>query len=223
MKRASHGALLLVAAFAAGCRGDDAAAARAATDDDHGTLEAAIDPAAQRVAGRHGEVRFTVERRGEAGARARFWIDGGPEVETEIAGPRRGELLWRGRRLRGGPPLPPADVAALDELRRSPLAAALERIPLDLACRPGAGRLDPALGAALLLPWQMVLGYATADVPAAVRDSAARSTCEYFRPPTRASESRLATAPAIVELGFEQPLPMAAGYVPFELASRASP
>jgi hypothetical protein len=130
-------------------------------------------------------------------------------------GPRRGELSWRGRRLRGGPPLAPADAAALDELARSPLAGALARVPLDLACRPGADELHPALGSALLLPWQMVLAYATVDVPAAVREAAGRSECQHFRGLSEPTAGRV-PSPAVVALSFEAPLPVAAGYFPFD-------
>lgn len=212
-------AFAVLTLLATGCRGDGGAAATsaAAQTTAGGSLVAAVDPGAQRVDGRYGEVRFAVERAGDAGATARFWIEGGIEVVAAIAGPRRGELRWSGHRLRGGPALAPEAAAAVDALARSPLAPALAAVPLDLACRPGAEALDPALGAALLLPWQMVLGYATADVPAAVGRAAASSECEHFPRPLSTPSPGRRPSPTIVALAGEQPLPVAHGYFPFVL------
>lgn len=211
--------LVVLTLLATGCRGDDGAAATSAVarTPAGGSLVAAVDPGAQRVDGRYGEIRFAVERAGDAGATARFWIEGGVEVVAAIEGPRRGELHWSGHRLRGGPALSPEAAATVAALARSPLATALAAIPLDLACRPGADGLDPALGAALLLPWQMVLGYATADVPAAVRSAAASSECEHFSRPLSTPSPGRRPSPTIVALAEEQPLPVAHGYFPFVL------
>jgi hypothetical protein len=232
MRAELSAALLLLAALLPACRNGEAApAAAGAADGADGParppaagaetdLAAEIDPDARRVSGRHGAVRFVAEREGDAGARARYWIEDGPEVTASIEGPRTGELLWRGHHLRGGPPLPPDAAAALDELTHSPLATALAAIPLDLACRPRAEELDPSLGAALLLPWQMVLAYATDDVSAAVRESAGGSKCGHFRGPSEPGSPDRVPSPAIVALSFEAPLPVALGYFPFELEAQ---
>lgn len=178
-------------------------------------LRADIDPARQRVSGERAAVRFEAERAGAAGARARF--EGNREVLTAvIEGPRRGAILWKDVTIRGMGARAAPELQALAEIEKSFPPRTLALIALDLACAPGADKLDPAVGAALLMPWQMLLKYRASTRAIAPRTLAAESACQHFRRPADERDPRRTPSPTVVALTFERPIPMAVGYFPFD-------
>src|SRR5690606_6745611 len=92
----------------------------------------------------------------------------------------------------------------------------LARIPLDLACLPGAEALDPAIGAALVLPWQVLLKYQPDGEIPTPPEAAAASTCRHLAPPTGAVDAQRSPAATLLALTREQPFAMAVGYLPLD-------
>jgi len=178
-------------------------------------LRADIDPARQRVSGEFAAVRFEAERAGPARAKARF--ERNREVLTAvIEGPRSGTILWKDVAIRGMGARAAPELKALAEIEKSFPPKTLALIALDLACAPGANELDPAVGAALLMPWQTLLKYRASNPAIAPRALAADSACQHFRRPADERDPRRTPSPTVVALTFELPIPMAVGYFPFD-------
>ena len=180
-------------------------------------LTAIIDSGSQRVEGSYDGVRFTAELVDAGQARARFESDEGALLAVDIRGPRSGALEWNGATIDGkGAPTGP-EIELLKDLHAKLSTTTLALIALDLACEPEAETLDPAVGAALLLPFQMQLYYRLppAEVESAIRGAALRSRCQHFRRPTEAIDPERSPASSIVALDAEQPGPVAYGYFPF--------
>lgn len=185
----------------------------------HG-LRAAIDVGAQAVEGELEGVRFEARASGETGAWARFWWQGEADAALAVAveGPASGSMEWKGVRLDGYGALSAAEEEALLDLEQALPAMTVARIALDLACREGAGELPPAVGAALLMPTQMALKYRTpsAQLAPAIRRMAAQSECQHLRGPLETIDPERSPAPGIVALSDAAPIPLAAGYFPFD-------
>lgn len=182
-----------------------------------------------RVEGRFGPVRFEAwadGTDGADGAHARFWLDGsegGPSEDrtlaVRIASEVEGRVEWSGLAFDGQGPLPGDQVAVLEALAGGSMAQALARIPLDLACRADAEPVPAPVGAALLMPWQLLLKYAIDQPTEAARAQALQSTCGYFGRRTAAGDL-VAPHPHLLMLSREQPIPMALPYLPLDGAGQ---
>lgn len=183
-------------------------------------LRAEIDPRRGQVEGSLEGVGFEAGAEGETGARARFWWEGEEDSALAVAieGPAAGSMEWKGVRLDGYGALSAAEEEALVDLEQALPATTVARIALDLACREGAEELSPAVGAALLMPTQMALKYRTpsSHLAEAIARMAHQSECQYLRGPLDTIDPERAPAPGVVALSGESPLPMAAGYFPFD-------
>ncbi len=179
-------------------------------------LHATIDIGKQMVSGSFGGVRFIAERTGKSTARAVFEVRDDLTVTTIIEGPEDGRIELGGLTIDGYGSLTEPEQRALDELLASDLWRALALIPLDLACRPEAPDLEPVVGAALLMPMQMLLKYRFPDLEAELHRLARRSECGHFRGVLSEPDPAKVPSPNVVALTFEQPIPMALGYFPFD-------
>lgn len=174
------------------------------------------------VSGRYAGVRF----RATPDAEATFADEDGETLTVRVHAPARATATWRGREVDGDGPLDDAERAWLDALRESALAPALTYVPLDLACRPGARDVDPAAGAALLFPWQLMLKYGSGYPAATARAYAARSACAYFPDDANGADDAndaddapgtpAAPWPTVLILGGDAPLPSALGHFPLD-------
>ena len=182
-------------------------------------LRARIDLSRQRVEGRFHQVAFEAERVEGGRARARYWVDGqDASVGVAIEGPERGSIEWRGKTLDGYGPLTDSERETLAQLEQHLPARTLALVPLDLACAPGADKLDPAIAAALLMPFQMRLKYRTpaSDVEQTIVRTARHSRCQYFVSPLDERDPARTPSPMVAALSFEQPVPMVYGFFPFD-------
>lgn len=175
----------------------------------------------RRVEGRFGAVRFEAEATEAAGARARYWLDEAESgsLTVTITSETEGVVAWAGRSFDGQGALAEDAVAALETLAGSSLAQAVARIPLDLACRPDAEPIPAAVGAALLMPWQLLLKYAVDQPVEAARAQALQSTCGYFERRTAAGPL-MSAHPQLLMLSRDQPIPMALPYLPLDGAGQ---
>jgi hypothetical protein len=186
-----------------------------------GSLACAVLDGGRRVEGRFGAVRFEAWAVDAEDAQARYWIDGTEEapLAVHIASEERGQLDWAGLAFDGHGPLPAERVAVLEALAGGPMAEALARIPLDLACRPEAAPVPAAVAAALLMPWQVLLKYAIERPTDAARAQALQAHCGYFG--RRAPPGALgAPHPHLLMLSREQQIPMALPYLPLDGAGQ---
>lgn len=171
----------------------------------------------RRVEGSFGSVLFEAEHIDGAGGSARFWVEGAEQNSASvlILSERVGTMQWQGYTFDGRGPLPEGEVAALEALDKGPMGEAIARIPLDLACRPDAEPVPAEVGAALLMPWQLLLKYAIDHPADAARARALEADCGYFG--RRAPPDALGTAhPQLLMLSREQPIPMAFPYLPLD-------
>ncbi len=179
-------------------------------------LQATIDVDGQSVDGRFNRLRFKARLTGEGQATASFERVAGMTLVSTITGPRQGTLEWRGTTLDGVGSLTLEELEATAHFADRIKAEVLALIPLDLACRPGADELDPAIGAALLLPWQILLKYQPEGEIPTPPQAATRSQCQYALSPLEAIDPKRTPSPSVVGLSTEQPVPMAIGYFPFD-------
>jgi PKD repeat protein len=199
-------------------------------------------PAEGGVAGLYGAVRFAASPRGEAGATARFSLEpsrsggseqgtasqglsaqgGGTVLEVEVLDGTRGRLTFAGRTLDGDGALTAEEEAALRELASSALFPAVALAPLDLACSEASAQVEPRVMAALLLPWQAVLKYLTAERVAQVEAFASASRCRYF---TALSPEPLDSRPAplLPALSNGRAVPASYGYLPLDAHGALAP
>lgn len=225
------GVLPIAWLLTAGCGGDHGADARTPaaelTKNQTGTaprvpalppegLQAAIDIEDQSVSGRFRSLRFEARSVGKGQATASFERVSGMTLVATIEGPKRGTLEWRGASLDGFGPATTEELEVMAHYADRLKADELALIPLDLACLPGADELDPAVGAALLLPWQVLLKYQPEGEIPTPREAAASSQCQYLFSPLDAVDMGRVPSPSVVALSTEQPVPAAVGYFPFD-------
>ena len=180
-------------------------------------LEAVIDVERQSVQGRFRHLRFEARLTGEGHAEASFERSIGMTLVSTVSGPRLGALEWRGTTLDGSGPLTVEEMDAAEHFASRIKADHLALIPLDLSCQAGADQLDPAIGAALLLPWQVLLKYQPQGEIPTPPQAAAESQCQHLLRPLDAIDPNKAPSPAVVALTIEHPVPMATGYFPLDL------
>ena len=184
-------------------------------------LTYAVLEGGQRVEGHFGTVHFEAWKDGPEGAQARYWIEGGEAAELKVAieSERQGQVDFADWTFDGRGILPDDRIASLETLAAGPMALAFARIPLDLACRPEAETVPAAVGAALLMPWQLLLKYAI-DHPVDVAHSTAlQADCAYFE--RRRPGSPLPVPyPQMVSLSHEERIPMAVPYFPLDGAGQ---
>lgn len=158
--------------------------------------------------------RRTPDGHGEA-----VYSFGNQEVTALVTGYDEGTVSWDGETLSGKGGLSENQMEALHAIAQSKLAAALTMTSLELACRPGAEKVDPAAAAALLLPWQLMLKYLTSYPMAVARHYAALTSCAYFpdvtAPPDTSAAAR-APEPNVMVLNNESPLPATLLYFPLD-------
>lgn len=179
-------------------------------------LQAVIDIEDQSVSGRFRSLRFEARLMSEGQATASFERVSGMTLVATIEGPKRGTLEWRGASLDGFGPATPDEVEVMAHYADRLKADELALIPLDLACLPGTDDLDPAVGAALLFPWQVLLKYQPAGEIPTPREAAASSQCQYLFSPLDAVDMGRVPSPSVVALSTEQPVPATVGYFPFD-------
>lgn len=179
-------------------------------------LEAAINVEDHSVAGRFNRLRFEARLDGQGQAVATFERVAGMTLVSTVDGPRQATLQWRSTTVDGFGPLSDDESEAVAHFADRLKADELARIPLDLACRPGAAELDPAVGAALLLPWQVLLKYQPEGEIPTPREAATSSQCQYLFSPLDAVDMGRVPSPSVVALSTEQPVPAAVGYFPFD-------
>lgn len=235
-QRAPRLAALLIALALVACGGESEPApaadvASAPPDDASITLssenpdglQATIDVEQQAVRGRFRRLRFEARSTGEGQATASFERISGMTLVATIGGPKTGTLKWRGTTLDGFGPATAEEIEAMAHYADRLKADELALIPLDLACRPGAEELDPAVGAALVLPWQMLLKYQPEGEIPTPPQAAAESQCQHLRSPLDAVDPQRTPSPSVVALSGEQPVPMSVGYLPFDLEGFPQP
>ena len=197
-------------------RASNPAAAQVAPIPPPNGLQATIDVEGQSVEGRFNRLRFEARLTGDGQATASFERVAGMTLVSTISGPREGKIEWRGTMLDGFGPLTSEEVESAAHFADRIKADVLALIPLDLSCQPGADELDPAIGAALLLPWQFLLKYQPeGEIPTA-EQAAVESRCQHLARPTEARDQERAPSPSIVALSAGQPFPVAAGYLPLD-------
>lgn len=179
-------------------------------------LRAVINVEDQSVSGRFRSLRFEARLTGEERASATFERIEGMTLVATIDGPKTGTLEWRGASLDGFGPATDDELEVMAHYADRLKADELALIPLDLACLPGADELDPAVGAALLLPWQVLLKYQPEGEIPTPREAAASSQCQYLFSPLDAVDMGRVPSPSVVALSTEQPVPAAVGYFPFD-------
>lgn len=180
-------------------------------------LDYAVHDGGRRVEGSFGDLRFEASAGEDGGAEARFWMADAPDdaLQVAIASEREGRVDWAGQGFDGRGALAPEATAVLESLAAGPMFPGLARIPLDFACRPEAETVPPALGAALLMPWQLLLKYAIDQPAEAARTTALRADCAYFD--RRQPGSPLAVPyPHLVSLSHEERIPVAVPFLPFD-------
>lgn len=171
----------------------------------------------RRVEGSFGALRFEASANDDGTAGARYWLDGADAdaLQVAITSEREGRVDWAGQAFDGRGPLAADRVALLEALAAGPMFPGLARVPLDLACRPEAEVVPPAVGAALLMPWQLLLKYALDQPAEAARTTALRADCAYFD--RRQPGSPLAVPyPHLVSLSQEERIPVAVPFLPFD-------
>ena len=180
-------------------------------------LEFTVSDGGRRVQGSFGAVRFDAEALQAERARARFWLDApnGDSLEVVIESATEGAVTWRDVVVTGRGAIPDATAAALASLADGPLGEALARIPLDLACQPEAAPVPPAVGAALVMPWQVLLKYGAGEPAIEARQRSEASVCGYFG---RKSQPGLAEVPHpnLVMLSGEGRVPVAGMFLPLD-------
>lgn len=203
---------------ASAARGDPAPSVAAAAPP---RLDFEVSDDGRRVKGRFGAVRFESEALAEERARARFWMDtaDGESLEVVIDSATDGAVRWRGTVVSGRGAIPDDTAAMLGSLAAGPLGDALVRIPLDLACQPEADLVAPAVGASLLMPWQVLLKYGPVDPAAAARERSETSVCGYFGRKARAGLLEVPN-PNVVMLSGEDRIPVAATFLPLDGAGQ---
>lgn len=177
----------------------------------------AVHDDGRRVEGRFGELHFEASANEDGSAVARYWLEGADAdaLEVDIASEREGRVDWAGQSYDGRGPLAADRIDALEALAAGPMLPGLARVPLDLACRPEAEPVPPAVGAALLMPWQLLLKYAIDQPAEAARKTALRADCAYFD--RRQPGSPLGVPyPHLVSLSQEERIPVAVPYLPFD-------
>lgn len=179
-------------------------------------LEAAINFENHSVAGRFNRLRFEARLVGQGQAVATFERVAGMTLVSTVDGPRQATLQWRGTTVDGFGPLSDDESQSIAHFADRLKVDELARIPLDLACLPGTAELDPAVGAALLLPWQVLLKYQPEGEIPTPREAAASSQCQYLFSPLDAVDMGRVPSPSVVALSTEQPVPAAVGYFPFD-------
>lgn len=179
-------------------------------------LQATIDTAAQRVEGRFERLRFSAQRTGAEQAKANFERIENQTLVAVISGPESGYLEWQGTQLDGFGPLSADEAEVFAHLASRFNHERLALIPLDLACQAGADDLDPAVGAALLLPWQMLIKYRGSETEIEIDAAASASYCQHLRRPLEAVDRERIASPSVVALTMEQPMPMATGFFPLD-------
>ena len=186
-------------------------------------LEATIDVDGQSVQGRFNRLRFEARLTGEGEATASFERVAGMTLVSTVSGPHQGRVEWRGTILDGFGELTLEEAESAAHFADRIKADVLALIPLDLACQEGAEQLDPAIGAALLLPWQILLKYQPeGEIPTST-EVAANSRCHHLHRPLDGLEQPRAASPSIVYLSGERPFPMATGYLPLDSKGFVSP
>lgn len=179
-------------------------------------LQATIDVEQQAVRGRFRRLRFEASLTGTGQAIASFERISGMTLIATIGGPKTGTLEWRGTTLDGFGPATAEEQEVMAHYADRLKADELALIPLDLACRPGADELDPAVGAALVLPWQILLKYQPQGEIPTPAQAAAASQCQHLLSPTDAVDPQRTPSPSVVALLSERPVPMAIGYLPLD-------
>lgn len=184
-------------------------------------LEFTVADGGKHVSGSFGDVRFEAQALGAKQARARFWLPGSDEQQVTVAieGVTQGLLIWQAHEITGRGAVDDVTAEALATLAQGPMAAALARVPLDLACQPEVEPVPAALGAALLMPWQALLKYVADDPAAAAERQSAASVCGYFG--RRPAQGLLAQAhPNLMMLSREGRVPAVFLFLPFDGAGQ---
>lgn len=184
-------------------------------------LEFTVADGGKHVSGSFGDVRFEAQALGVEQARARYWLKDHDEQQVAVAidGETHGLLTWQAHDITGRGAIDDVTAQALAALAQGPLAEALTRVPLDLACQPEVEPVPAAVGAALLMPWQALLKYVADDPATEAERRSESSVCGYFG--RRPAQGLLAQAhPNIVMLSREERLPVALMYLPFDGAGQ---
>lgn len=130
-----------------------------------------------------------------------------------------GSVTWQGQTFTGKGDLTEQQRISLRELVDGKLGPALVFASLELACRPEASEVKAAAGAALLMPWQLVLKYLSPYPAATARHYASLTACRYFPDVTAPSDTldaALPPAPNIMMLGNESPIPSVLLFFPLD-------
>lgn len=164
---------------------------------------------------------FGVQRTAPLNYEAWFRLSGNPPIILQTglllsdASPiasSRATVQWLGQEIDGHGPLDEFTMPALQQLAASNLADALAYVPLELGCLP-PDEVDPALVAALLVPWQMLLKYVHTDRVERVEALATRVSCTYgLGVPKEDFRSAVRT----LSLSRESPVPTVFGFFPFD-------
>ncbi|MBC7172902.1 MAG: hypothetical protein H5U40_10760, partial [Polyangiaceae bacterium] len=171
---------------------------------------------ANTVRGRRGDVTFEAQRVGESGAVATFTI-GSPEarvsvVEARIADGVHGTLAIDGVVFDGTGNLTTEEATALRRLALDVSFEALALVPLDLVCDDEVP--DLVVLAALVVPWQAVSKYETANRLDQVAAFESASHCRHLSSATDSDDVRPAARFPLLSNG--QAVPAAFGHLPFD-------
>jgi hypothetical protein len=134
-------------------------------------------------------------------------LDSAIEVVLQPRESQTGSVIIDGLEIAGQGDLGDDQKAALQQLARSSLGAAVIQVPMALGCQVSYSELTHER-AALLLPWQLLLKYQ--PELANVYESEAQSDCKYFNPAS--------PGPTGLLLDREWPFPRIFGFYPVEFA-----
>lgn len=174
------------------------------------------DRSANAIRGRRGDVTFEAHREEATGAVATFTI-GSPDSRVSVVTARivdgtTGTLTIDGVVVDGYGELDADQARALRTLGLDLAFEALALVPLDLACEDEL--LDVPVLAALVLPWQAVSKYETADRRMQITAFERASRCRHLTAASGASDPRPSAVFPL--LANAQPMPAAFGHLPFD-------
>jgi hypothetical protein len=177
------------------------------------------------ISGKYGSATFVARRTADGFGEAMFSA-GGAELVSVVSGYEEGSVSWSGESLDGVGAMTESERTALRRLAESDLAAAVTFVSLDLACSDEAEGVDPVVGAALVLPWQLLLKYLAPYPMALARHYARMSSCSYFPRHSEAADTSMtleSPSPNVMILGGESPLPAVLFHFPLDAAGAAEP
>ena len=164
------------------------------------------------ISGHIGAARFWARADADGRSEARYSVAGSGDVMVFVRDLDHAELVWNGVAISGKGTLSGVQEAALRELTEGPYRSVLVRVPLELGC--AFGDIDPAVYAALVFPWQLMLKYVIDDREAHMQMALDDASCAYL--PTLEQLATNHPKPAFPLVSWTLPFPYAFGFLPFD-------